>query len=714
MRLALVAALVSVAAAPAAEPDVLAQEANTWVKRSPLPCGPASPGMGYETSLGYDPAARLVVRWGGHNQGGGGEQNAELWTFDPATGRWALREPNTAPPGVCCAQQNVFDPAGGRFLRFPAFSGSHGWQWFREIYLSNSSLWSYDLPSNTWRDLRPLPAPVVRPLRCASWDVEHQVVVVFGGEGSDEGTLVYDPHTNAWARMKPTVQPAPRSGGNMAYDAAHKVHILFGTQFGDDPHTWAYDLRHNEWRELRPAKQPPTDRNDAILAYDAAGQVVIALVRVVDASNGQDVVRGHLETWAYDAGKNEWRPMKPAREPDGWGNRSRALVALPGHNLILAEVRVNPADRIPGAEREQQVWTYRYSQAKPDPALQPPTGLTMKVEARAVALAWKASLSPDVTGYAVYRGTGEPPWRVEYQQIARVDKPAFRDDDVKPGVVYHYFVRAVTRGGAEGPDSVRVRAQPRLVEGVVVSVLGAKEVRLSWKEVGGATGYHVERAPVEVFTEDELVRLKKDTPPRKEPSVGAVKAIGQFVRLTKEPIPAEDYTDRALDLTKPQSAGDAPLYRHRFHAEQLDAKGAPYRFAVYAYRVRGVNAVGVEGGPSPYALTVPSAPQWVFAKEDGEQCRLKWAANPEQGITGYRVYRMEGPKLNGPGQPVTRLTEEPVTGTTFTDPKATKQTKRYWVVAVDALGQEGVPSAPVWHYRQFRKAYEPFVGAWHQ
>jgi hypothetical protein len=35
-------------------------------------------------------------------------------------------------------------------------------------------------------------------------------------------------------------------------------------------------------------------------------------------------------------------------------------------------------------------------------------------------------------------------------------------------------------------------------------------------------------------------------------------------------------------------------------------------------------------------------------------------------------------------------------------------------VAVDALGQEGVPSAPVWHYRQFRKAYEPFVGAWHQ
>jgi len=705
---------ITVAAVPGAQPVALKQESNTWVKRSPLKGTPPSPGMGYETSLGYDPAARLVIRWGGHNQGGGGEQNAETWTFDPATSRWVLRQPNTAPPGVCCAQQNVFDPAASRFLRFPAFSGSHGWQWFREIYLSNSSLWSYDLPSNTWRDLRPLPAPVIRPLRCASWDAEHQVVVLFGGEGSDEGTLVYDPYVNTWARMKPMVQPAPRSGGNMAYDAVHKVHVLFGTQFGDDPHTWTYDLRQNKWRDVKPTKPPSTDRNDAVLVYDTTGQVAIALIRVVDASNGHEVARGHLETWAYDAGKNEWRAMKPAREPDGWTNRSRALVALPDQNLILAEVRVNTTDRTPGAEREQQVWTYRYAEPNPDPAPQPPAGLTVKAEARTVALAWIASPSRDVTGYAVYRGTGAQPWHVEYRQIAKVDKPAVRDEDVKPGVVHHYFVRAVSMGGAESADSVKVRAQPRVVEDVVVSVISAKEVRLSWNPVGDAPGYHIERAPVEVFSEDELVRLKKDTPPLREPSVGAVKMVGQFERLTKQPVKVPGYTDTALDLAKPQTAGNGPLYRHRFHAEQLDTKGAPYRFATYAYRVKAVNALGIEGGPSPYYLTIPSAPQWVFAKEDGEQCRLKWAANPEQGVKGYRVYRMEGPKLNGPGQQVTRLTDEPIEGTTFTDPKATKETKRYWVVAVDALGQEGLPSAPVWHYRQFRKAYEPFVGEWHQ
>lgn len=191
----------------------LQQPPNTWVKRSPLKDAPLSPSLGYEGSFGYDPFAKKLIRWAGHNQGGGGEQNAETWTFDPVTARWELKEPNTSPPGVCCAQQNVFDPVGGRFLRFQGFSGNHGWQWFREIYLSNSAVWSYDLKTNTWRDMRVVPAPRLTPLRCASWDSHHHVAVIFGGEGSNEGTLVYDPYENSFKRMQPKVQPASRSRG---------------------------------------------------------------------------------------------------------------------------------------------------------------------------------------------------------------------------------------------------------------------------------------------------------------------------------------------------------------------------------------------------------------------------------------------------------------------------------------------------------------------
>jgi hypothetical protein len=660
-RCLVVAAFSLLPAADLRAQPALKQEPNTWVKRSPLKDGPVSPGMGYETSLGYDPKARLVIRWGGHNQGGGGEQNAETWTFDPLTAKWTLREPNTSPPGVCCAQQNVFDLDHGRFLRFPAFSGNHGWHWFRENYLSNSSVWSYDLRENSWRDMRPLPAPRVAPLRCASWDSDHGVAVVFGGEGSNEGTLVYDPWTNTWTRMKPkNEQLAPRSGGNMTYDAANKLHVLFGSQFGDDPHTWTYDLRKNEWRDCKPAIQPPTDRNDPVLAYDPNGKVTIALVRVVDVRDKQ------------------------------------------------------------GIDREQQIWTYRHGKEKP--GVSPVAEMTVGTEEDAAVLSW--STSPEATGYILQRGKGEQPWRAVMRTIHGADDlpspsgqkfTGIRDQKLKPEQCYFYQVRGVGKDGSESEPGPLVRTQPRVVEDMVVSVVKAKEVRLRWKPpAADVVGYHVERAVVEVFSEDELKRLKSDTAPLPDPSVGTVKAIGAFRSLTEKPLTRAEYVDDAVDLTKPLKVEGEPLFQHRFRAEQLDEKGKPYRYAVFAYRVRAVNKLGVESGPSPYFLTIPSAPQHVFAKEDEDSAKLKWRANPEEGIKGYRVYRMEGPKVNGPGQKVTRVTADPFEGIEFTDRKVGKDTRRYWIVAVDALGQEGIPSAPVWHYRQFRKYYLPFTGEWHQ
>lgn len=622
----------------------LPQAANTWVKRSPLADSPPSPGLSYETSLGYDPVARRVIRWGGHAQGGvkgSGEQIAETWTLDPATLKWECQQPNRSPPPVCCAQQNVFDTAQNRFLRFKSFSGSHGWQWFREIYLNNSSVWSYDLASNTWRDLRPVPEPNIGALRCASWDSDQQVAVVFGGEGRLDGTVVYDPYSNTWTRKLPLHEPPlgsseSRSGGNMAYDAARKLHILFGSQFSDERHTWGYDLARNEWRDLRPATMPPTDRNDAVLAYDSVNKVVVAVVRV--AAGERDETPAHLETWAYDAGANTWRKMNPPREPDAAAGRSRVMTFIPDQNLCLIDAYVKPTERVPGVSREHQIWTYRYA--------------------------------------------------------ASSDTPRTRSNTPEPA-----------------------RTQPRIVEDVVVSVASAKEVLLRWQPPVGriaATGYHVERAVVEVFSEDQIKRLKKDTPPLAEPSVGAINRIGPFVRLTKTPLRATNFTDDTLDLTKPQKVVGDVVWQHRFAAGDLDDQGKAYRFAVYAYRIRAVNAQGEESGPSPYFLTIPSAPQHFFSREEDDTCHLKWAANPEEQLAGYRLYWMQGPRPEGPGQPTHRLTAAPIADTKFADQAAGREPRRYWIVAVDALGQEGLPSSPTWHYRTQREFYVPFVGPWHQ
>ena len=388
--------------------------------------------------------------------------------------------------------------------------------------------------SNTWRDRRPMPEPVIGALHGASWDPAHQTAVVFGGEGTQGGTHLYDAYANTWSRRLPMPSPAPRSGGNMVYDPVAKFHVLFGSQFSDDPHTWAYDPYASEqgkWIDLKPAAMPPTDRNDALLAYDSANRKTLAVVRAGAVQGQKEVVNGRLETWAFDSAENTWTPMKPMREPDGFSSRTRVMTYVPDLNLFVLESDINPIQRVPGVEREQQIWTYRLAEGK-----------------------------------------------------------------------------------AEAAPATKARSQPRIVEDAVVSVISAKEIVVTWPGSSDKkiAGYHVERAVVEVFSEDEVLRLKKDTPPLELPSVGVIKAVGSFQRLTNAPVKVNRYADTAIDLTRPQTLDGEPLSRNRFAARQLDPKGKPYRYAVYAYRVRAVNEAGEESGPSPYFLTIPSAPQHVW------------------------------------------------------------------------------------------------------
>ncbi len=683
-----------------------------WTKLSPLEGTPPSPRLGYEGACTWDSKHGVLVRYGGHNQGGGGEQGSEVWVFEPGTARWRLDETDTSPPGVCCAQQNVFDPVRGRSIRFSAFSGSHGWQWFREIWLNDSSVWTHDVATSRWRNLRPLPAPNPRPLRCASWDSEHEVIVLFGGEGSREGTFVYDPYANTWTRMRPTVEPAPRSGGNMAYDPARKLHVLFGGQFEDDPRTWTYDLGRNEWRESAPRPMPPTDENDAVLAWDPAGRAIVAIVKITEGKD--EDARHRLETWSYDAAEGRWRPVRPKTEPDPSGNRARVLAAAPALGGVILENCTHP----PQGKREQQVWLYRHAagDAAPRPAVSPapPGDLRAAAEKDAVVLAWSPSGSPGVARYAIWRGEGPEPWRAAFERIGDVPvgSTSYRDEKLRRGTVYRYFLRAIDGNGREGEPSLRARAQPRVVEDAVVSVISATEVEIAWTAPPGESvaGYRIERAAAGVLSEDQLLRLKARTPAGDPPAAGAIWRIGPPVRLTEGLVTETRYADRGADLRRPAVHSGEPLLERSFGADQLDPAGRPYPFAVFAYRVIAVNALGVESGPSPPFFTIPAAPRGVLAREDGAACRLRWRAGAEKDLRGYRVYRLDG---RYDSSPVSRLTADPVAAAEFADATAGKSTRRYHVVAVDALGQEGFPSSPVWFEREWKRFYEPFTKEWH-
>lgn len=687
------------ATARAADPDP-PHPVMTWVKRHPLPAATRpSPRLGYETSYGYDRDRALLVRYGGHNQGGGGEQNSEVWTYDLASDVWSHREPDDSPPGVCCAQQNVYHDALRKFLRFPAASGGHGWQSHREIYLKNSSAWAYDLDANAWRAMRPSPEVWPAYLRGAAYDPVTGLTVVHGGEGASHGTAAYDLYANAWHKLDPKGGPPNGlSQPGFAYDAVNRVFVLFGSQFASDPKTYLYDLRKNAWSVLETPEHPPADKSSPVLAADTRNGVVLCSVIGADGP----------ETWALDVPDKKWSRLKLPEEPPKSGSRARVLLYLEDRNLFVLENN-RGGDNQP---REQQVWTFRYADAPPvSPSV---TNVRVATAPDAATVTWDAPAGYKAR-YTVYRVEGDKFWSAEPRAVAKgVDGTRYVDRDVRPGTPYRYQVAATDAAGNEGAASAMTHAQPAVPMDVVASVVSPRRVELAWPKLPAedVAGYVVERAVVSVHSSEQAARVAKRYPRGGEPSVAAVKAIGAFERLTPGPVADAAFVDDSIDLDAGMREPESPIAGRPLKGDQLAADGRPYRFGVYAYRVRAVNRLGVVGGPSPIAFTFPGAVRHVAAKEEGKSAtRVRWQASPQRGVMGYLVYRHDG---RYDKDPIVRVTREPIAATEFLDENAGTSARRYEVVAVDALGQEGEPSAPVWSRREYQRYYVPYVGEWHQ
>jgi hypothetical protein len=199
--------------------------------------------------------------------------------------------------------------------------------------------------------------------------------------------------------------------------------------------------------------------------------------------------------------------------------------------------------------------------------------------------------------------------------------------------------------------------------------------------------------------------------PPSDLAVGRIRQVGIFVR-DGQPLldPTVEGTSRQLDLMGGHSQRiESPIFEHELRDEQLHPDGKPYRFAVCAFRMIAVNRWGHESGPSPVQFTFPAAVQGVFAREEGDSAtRLRWESKPG---ARFHVYRHNG---RYDKSPIMRLTDQPIHDTEFLDETAGRDTRRYEIVAVDALGQEGAPSQPVWSRREWRKYYLPYTQEWHQ
>ncbi|MCI0457282.1 MAG: fibronectin type III domain-containing protein [Gemmataceae bacterium] len=665
---------------------------HTWVKQSPRPGAPA-PNFGWEGSGSYDPHSKKWIHQGGHD---GIPQGFHLFTFDLDTGKWEQRFPDTSPPGSCCVDGgNVFDIANRVFVRFPGASLGHGWQWSRGVKLKSSHVWLYDPAANSWTNMRPPPyGEAARYSRlvlgslnpAAAYDGNHELALSFGGQSSGGGTnnlFVYDAYANRLERLDSANPPSQRDGMGLTYDTTNDCLVMFGSQYASDEKTWLYRYRTNRWEGLDldphpPGKKGPTYSTIPRMAFDSLNHVSLC-VTWDDRSNKH-------QTWSFDSAKKQWTKMNPPAEPSPSMSRSRNLAFSPEHNVFILELSAKE-----GRGSAPEIWTYRYKKAQPDRRPAPPSDLIVVTDSGGTRLTWKASPTAGERGYRVLRAVMDRPWQAEFKDIGTTEDTTFDDKGLKPGAVHSYKVQALGADGKDSSPSFSARTQPRVLRGPVVSVLAKDRVEVTWNAhpAKDIAGYNVYRGLVSVRTvKSGTPKPWTDNDPEyPEPLVVSVKDITGIVKLNAEPLKGTSFGDTKVDLTRKGPEADG------------------HRYAVHAYLVKAVNRLGTESGPSPYALTVPSAPSHVLLREQGGKADLKWAANPEKGIAGYRLYR----KGKG-GFDIVRLTEELVKEARYLDGQPGGRT-RYWVVAVDALGQEGEPSSPVWYGQSYKGFY---AGEWHQ
>lgn len=655
---------------------------NAWVRISPSE-GKPIPRFGWEGSGALDPEGRRWIHQGGHD---GNPQGFALFTLDLATRTWTQKFPNTSPPGSCCVDgANVFDPAHRRFVRFPGAALGHGWQWSRKVKMKGSPVWLYDPEADAWTNMRP--PPYREPEKYsrltlgslnagATYDPNHEVAISFGGQTSGGGTnslFVYDAWANRLERLAGENPPDPRDGHGICYDAKNDALVVFGSQYGSDERVWLYRFKTGRWEAAALDPHPPARKGKTYstipkMAFDSRNGICLAIV--------WDDATGNHQTWTLDLAARSWTRMNPAREPDPSQSRSRNLAYWAEENLFILELT--------GKNRGPEIWVYRYRNAPPvRPA---PGGLALATEPSAAALSWKPV--EGAAEYRVYRAEAAEPWKTEYTRVAAVKETSFRDAGLSAGGTYFYRVAAVAADGTESASSFSARTQPRVLLRPVVSVLAPARIEVSWNPhpAPDVAGYHVYRGLVTVASVKKGAPgpWKDNDPEYAEPQVVAVRDIGPLARLTEAPLAGTTFVDTGADLDKKgEASGD-------------------YRFAVYAYLVRAVNRLGTESGPSPYALTIPSEPERVMCRETPGGAELRWEPSRQKGIAGYLVYEISD-------REITRVTPELLKECRFA--RAARGTRRYSVVAVDALGQEGQPSSPAWYNHKYSGFFE---GEWHQ
>ncbi|WP_194420385.1 DUF7594 domain-containing protein [Microbacterium abyssi] len=374
-----------------------------------------------------------------------------------------------------------------------------------------------------------------------------------------------------------------------------------------------------------------------------------------------------------------------------------------------------------------------------------PDDLVAVVDENSVALSWSAATDDvAVTAYEVHRGETDDFEPSADTRIATITETSYLDAG-RPAATAYYRIVVVDAAGNTSDASQTAEAivpdvtAPTTPTGVTAITGGDPEIALTWTASDDdleVTGYDVYRgsSPDFAVTDDAKIASVTATsytdigltPGTWYYRIVALDATGntsppsevasaEIADVTAPTVPVDLTATTAgndVSLTWAAASDDVAVDRYEIHrgsatgfetsaatkigeSTSVSFTDADRPAGTVFYRVLAVDPTGNASLASESAevsvpdVTGPTAPAVTALLVDGS-VDLSWSgATDDVAVTGYQVHR--GQSADFSASEATKIAD--ATGTTYTDESATAGPWYYRVIAVDAAGNAGAPSA---------------------
>ena len=211
----------------------------------------------------YDPVEQKIVLFGGDKWA----NNDETWIYDTVSHTWT-QVALTAPSGRY-GHTMVYDNFNKKVLLFGGYN---------DVNFHCRDTWTFDTKSSIWAKVSET-GPSRRYEHAMACDSDNNKVVLFGGYGKDESSLlsdtwILDLTDYSWNQIA-TPGPGIRKSHAMCYDKINKKIILFGgdgsgTGYGD---TWTFSTTTNVWTQA--SNIGPFGREGHAMVFDVDNEKTI-------------------------------------------------------------------------------------------------------------------------------------------------------------------------------------------------------------------------------------------------------------------------------------------------------------------------------------------------------------------------------------------------------------------------------------------------------